>query len=495
MFNVSKKIHPKLQKVLVDMYTSSTNVINGDKVNLDFYREFLAFINIAESKAVPTLAVTARSYNIYLLYNYKFVDELSDQQVLYCLLHEVMHLLAKHIERTVYRDPQLSNIAADMIINTCFLNNSIFKDDDLNKAAPPGMLTLPNDYEGERIYEILYDWILEKFSKYEQKDNKQNQNQQNQSGSGQSQGGNGSQENKQGNESGSDGQSEKESENEGGQQDGQGDGQQDESLEDDEMKKSKDPGIEKDKKDFKGMDNNQQHSSKEWYDRMKNRDKNRQGFDYHGKLTEKQKEQLKSRVGEIYNGLKNRGLVPAGIEEFLNNIKKSKKNFLKKVKKGVEGLFGDKKTETWTRPNRRVQGIKGYKKIGNAVNVILDTSGSMYGTFEFVLAFINKNEIDINLIQCDAAVHSHTLVHSKKDLAKTKLTGFGGTELNPAINYIKEDKKLRKMNTVILTDGWTDSLELAGLKKVLIITTQDECPITSRPLSLEQVHVTENDII
>jgi predicted metal-dependent peptidase len=46
-----------------------------------------------------------------------------------------------------------------------------------------------------------------------------------------------------------------------------------------------------------------------------------------------------------------------------------------------------------------------------------------------------------------------------------QISGLGGTEIQPAIDYIADPKnKLNTLNTIILTDGYTDSLNFSKIK-------------------------------
>ena len=63
---------------------------------------------------------------------------------------------------------------------------------------------------------------------------------------------------------------------------------------------------------------------------------------------------------------------------------------------------------------------------------------------------------------------------------KMKIRGLGGTTLQPGIDFMSEKKnKIYMYNTVILTDGYTDSLNFKNVKtKTLILSTAEKCPIT-----------------
>jgi predicted metal-dependent peptidase len=68
------------------------------------------------------------------------------------------------------------------------------------------------------------------------------------------------------------------------------------------------------------------------------------------------------------------------------------------------------------------------------------------------------------------------------------IKGLGGTSLNPAIEFIKNDKKLNKFNTLILTDGYTDTLNFDGIfGNVLIISNNIKCPIKNDNNKIKQI--------
>ena len=97
----------------------------------------------------------------------------------------------------------------------------------------------------------------------------------------------------------------------------------------------------------------------------------------------------------------------------------------------------------------------------------------MGGDFERVLSYIFQNDIHINLIQIDTKVKAVENIKNKRDLQKMVIHGLGGTVLQPAVDYVIDPvNKISKFNTVILTDGYTDSLNFSEcLHKVLILTT------------------------
>lgn len=202
-------------------------------------------------------------------------------------------------------------------------------------------------------------------------------------------------------------------------------------------------------------------------------------------------EMREQMIKDMIEGLRSRGMTDGNFEATIEGLRKKRKDYLKDIKRGVSFIKGNHKQRSITRPSRRgLVGIKGNKKIGSKINCILDTSGSMGGYFEKALSFIFRSDIEINLIQCDTKVHGSENIKSMADLKKVSIKGLGGTILMPGVEYIKEN--FPQFNTVILTDGYTDSLDFSGYKgKVLIISNGCECPISVSNGKIKQIIVDE----
>ena len=147
--------------------------------------------------------------------------------------------------------------------------------------------------------------------------------------------------------------------------------------------------------------------------------------------------------------------------------------------------------KTIVKPNRRgIKGLKGNRKVKTKINVILDTSGSMggQGTFERVLSYVYQNDIEINFIQGDTEVKWVENFKKKKQLETMKIHGLGGTILQPSINYVVDN--YNDFNTVILTDGYTDSLDFSQVRgRVLVISVGTPCPITRSNGKVKQITI------
>jgi len=118
-----------------------------------------------------------------------------------------------------------------------------------------------------------------------------------------------------------------------------------------------------------------------------------------------------------------------------------------------------------TRPGIR---IKQYKKIA----VIIDTSGSIVeatlAQFFKEIDTIYRNGADVHIIECDAAV-GNAYPYNKR--APIKITGGGGTNYDPAFDYINKNKKLQIDACVYLTDGYAPEPTIKPRCKLLYVIT------------------------
>ena len=115
---------------------------------------------------------------------------------------------------------------------------------------------------------------------------------------------------------------------------------------------------------------------------------------------------------------------------------------------------------TFARPSRRGADrsdlvLPGRRREGWMLNVIVDTSGSMAEEIPRALGaiadFCEAVAVDqIRLLQCDVAVTSDEQL-SPTELAQYQVTGYGGSDLTPAMELLAADPQVRAV--AIITDG------------------------------------------
>lgn len=535
---ISKKnIHEKLLNCIQEMLIDT-------KVNLPFYGEFNLHIAFHEQDSIGTCAVNCTTTGMNFFFSPKFLENMSQKEVNFIVIHEDFHLLFNHPKRTItgQYNHKLSNIAQDMIINHVIWEDlshdfvEIPKDSNGNNMA----LFVPKEYTGKLIFEELYEWLKEEKEKWD-KQQKKNCKCKSCDGTGQKGGkdkskekgnskdkgdqdgdqkGNGGNQpsDEQSDDKGqpgkgkgknpSDEKTDQEGEGEGkgepskekgkGQGNGEGNGEQGEPCPDcngtgnEEGKDStgkpsygpygKNPSNKNDKND--SIDT----WSKEQI--FENMEKNEgQYLDKHigDDIPEEMRDAI---VKDVMEKLQSRGLTAGNIETTLNKLRKKRKDYLKEIKRSISNtIFGTIKQRTIAKPNRReISGLKGNRKIKTQINVGLDTSGSMggQGTFERVLNYVYQNDIEINFMESDTQVNWVKKLKSKKALETIPIKGLGGTCLQPMIDYIVEHHN--DCNSVLLGDGYCDNLDFSKVKgKVLIISVGVKFPIAKSNGKVKQI--------
>ena len=115
---------------------------------------------------------------------------------------------------------------------------------------------------------------------------------------------------------------------------------------------------------------------------------------------------------------------------------------------------------TFTRASRRGSDrcdvvMPGRKRYSWMLNVVLDTSASMSDEIPFALGaiadFCDVTGVDeIRLVQCDTVVTSDEVL-SPSELADYQVSGYGGSDLTPALIALAEDPRVTA--AVVITDG------------------------------------------
>lgn len=483
-------LHPKLVKCIDEMMSDMV-------LMLYYYGEFCQFINFEESNTIPRAGVSVDSHGMVFYWNRKFFDELPQKQVNFIVVHEIFHLLFDHPRRTrrggYHHD--LSNVAQDMCINQAIYSDLIdtthhSKDFlelpteiTITGDSHIWVLMMPKEYKGDHVFEDLYEWLKQEKRKYDQWKKEKGEGQ----GHGNDcNGGGGSSDDKKDQQNQNGGGKGKES-GEKGDEDGTGSGK----------------GKDKDeKKDGKGGSRGGKKDDgcpvsdylRDIFDGM---EKNKGEFLDSHVASDVSDEFRKETIDKVQKYLRSRGLEKANIKTTLGKLQKSRKDYLREIKTAISSIRGYHKEKSITKRNRRsIEGIKGRTKEGFALVVLLDVSGSMGGYFQRALSYIFQNKIQIFLIQCDTEVkkqgkRGYLVIKNKSDFKKVQIQGLGGTTLQPGLDFIADDKMLSKLNVLILTDGYTDNLDVSKLRKTLILSIAKKCGI-SRGIA-RQICV-ENDL-
>ncbi len=387
-----------------------------------FFSEFYSrttFIKIEDEKKFPSIGVRVANNFIQCLYNPKFIDSLKSNELETVMVHEVMHLIHRHMARVGHKNPTIWNYATDAAINQNITENvknmiqSVYgkalklpkmKDEHGKSTTYEGITPeyvikeickrekyLQDDIQriGNKEAEVIYEYLLEY------------------------------------------------------------------------MKNPPDKSIEVSiGASGKGAGKGQQQGGKNGPSQTQKGTK--VGFDVHIENIGTNEDDMKQMIEDIVNSARNKGNIPGGMDELLNRIKKPKKTgWIKKIKTAIFGTRFKGFENSYKKYNKKNFSpfiIETPTKIySDNFTVAIDTSGSISSSdledFMGVIDYLSRTSI-VTVIQCDTQVYENKVFKYKKrgDWRKIKVHGRGGTEFKPVFEYLKK-KKMLKGTLVYLTDA------------------------------------------
>lgn len=366
------------------------NLIKKMMVEDPYYGFLLTTIERQFSDEVPTMAVTFdRQMNPRLLVNRDFFDTLTETERLACLKHELLHLAFKHVVlNESFPNTMLFNIAADLEVNSYI-------------GGLPASVLYASDFglpfrKGTAFY---YNELSKLF----------NSNQSNSDSQG------------------------NDSDDNGDKQDG------DSSQNTDSQDGSSGSGT----KMPKNKDVLDDHSKwKECLDRTER---------------ELASELINNKLLTAADSIKGRGIIPGELSSIIADLQKPLKrvfDWKKMLRRFIGNAYDEKKKSSRRKESRRFAGSCGNKHLKKShILVGIDTSGSVseQELHEFVseLTYMYKAGTEIYVLECDAMIHRQ---YWFKPGCIKGVSGRGGTNFDPVIDYYKEHYK--QFDTLIyLTDG------------------------------------------
>lgn len=190
------------------------------------------------------------------------------------------------------------------------------------------------------------------------------------------------------------------------------------------------------------------------------------------------KSQLEHQIKEILKGQsdKGRGFVPSELESFIDGI-------LAETEPSYDWRsyfrrFAGTSTRTYTKKTRRKLNKRFQEnpalKIKTKKNVLvgIDTSGSVSekNLIEFFteIQHMYKTGVAITVAEGDAGIHN---IYEYKGKMPNFITGRGGTNMNPFIEYFNEHKEFNSL--IILTDGYIGHNTAKSFKPTIMVITAD----------------------
>jgi predicted metal-dependent peptidase len=179
-----------------------TSMILGDS----FIHQFIIMMVKEADDRIGTMGVCIKNAIIHLIYSPKFLEKMTDSEVRWVLVHEILHLVFHHCTVRGSTDPRmqkLDNIAADLAINQLIPHTGFVMKprEEVIKPCFPKAFNFPEKLSKEQYFQLLLQEEQENKDKNKGKDKGQDQGQgqgdpndqdQNQDGSGSGKGDDGS---------------------------------------------------------------------------------------------------------------------------------------------------------------------------------------------------------------------------------------------------------------------------------------------------------------
>lgn len=186
------------------------------------------------------------------------------------------------------------------------------------------------------------------------------------------------------------------------------------------------------------------------------------------------KGQLKAKIKEAAEQVQKMcGSIPGEFAGLLEKIKNKPAifNWKKFMRKMIGNTITSEITLTRMRPNKRFPDARGFKmKRKPNIMVAVDTSGSVSDRelqeFFSEIHHIWKTGVDVTVVECDTTIGEVFKYNGKQEI---KISGRGGTELHPAIEYYKQHKEFS--SCVMFTDGYCNTTMPSCHNLIWVITS------------------------
>ena len=367
-------------------------------------------------KRVPTACTDGKS----IYFDIDFLSNLSVDERLFVIAHEIWHNVMLHFVRCESRDHNIFNIATDLEVNQLLVKDGLCIP---KECLWPDQFGFKHDLNAEQYYELLL-------------------NQQNKS------------------KSGSNGKSSSSAS-------GSGSSQSNSNNSESKLTSAGKPKGQFDSHKYEGDDDENdvgENCSDKWGE---------VGFDEDFK-PETSEDEMRKNVAAVreaavtaaQNYERQRGELPAHIKGIVQKLLKPEISWKEVLAQFITRASGEDRT--WRTPNRRfvhsglyLPSTEGMKM---KIAVGIDTSGSVMADLPKFLGELNSlvksfGSYELHLIQCDARIQDYKLYTEEDPLdlehEKFNVRGMGGTKLKPIFNYI-ELNQLDVDAAVIFTDGYCE---------------------------------------
>ena len=405
-------------------------------VKYPFFGSVVTNVNYMEANYIKTAATDGKT----IYYNNEFMSNISIDEQIFVMAHEVCHIAFNHILRSEGKDEDTWNIATDAVIN------AFLKQDGLKMTQGGVDIADAINYDAEKLYEKLLNEKQNKESNSSQSNNGKNNNSSTSNLSNSNNGEN--------NNSSSD--SASNSNNEGNKQQDKDVGHDTHSMWKDAVKKFKEEQEEeKDKNKLSQSQDKDKQENKNGQNEVKNKQKEAQQLGEKESFKKNHNEK-KRKLKELKEKLSKKSLNHGNsTNESIRNI--SNIGISKPI---IDWRYILKEAINydvdWSYKNSIIEdGVISSnleEQMVPETEIVLDTSGSINDNLlkNFLKECKNILQHSKLKVGCfDTKFYGFNEIRTEKDIENMKFVGGGGTDFNIAVNAFSR----RVENKIIFTDG------------------------------------------
>lgn len=185
--------------------------------------------------------------------------------------------------------------------------------------------------------------------------------------------------------------------------------------------------------------------------------------------------QIKNKIKDTAEQImKQAGKIPGELNEIIENIKEKPPvfNWKKYFRRLVGNNISSEVLLTRMKPSKRFENARGIRlKRKPNILVGIDTSGSVnskdFEDFFSEIKHMYKTGIDITIVECDTKI-TNIIKYNGKD--KLEISGRGGTELTPIVDYYIKNKIFS--TCILFTDGYCNK-QMPKCSNLIWVITSD----------------------
>lgn len=454
--------------------------------NNGFLGVLLTHMRMMIDEHLPTAATDGK----FIYFGKEFLEDLTDREMDFVMMHEIMHVVLRHLERTGDRDHYLFNLASDIVINSSILENAGGDERAITLGKYGVAMHLAPD--GKEGVKYTAEEVYEQLKKEQEKQQKKQGGGKGQNSSGGNQGNGGSQDNSEDNS---------EDNSQGNSQDNSQGSSQDNSQQNGSQKQENAGQAGSQKQQGSAGQNGAQKDGGKGGVKPSRWHKGGcadESFDDHdrwgdGEIDPIERDIWEKRILDAAVAAANRGCgnLPAGIERSIDALKNPQTDWRTLLQAFIQEDICD---YSFSPPDRRYDGGDFYlpdfnEKEETVRNILfmIDTSGSI-SKQQLTAAYSEvKGAIDQfggvlkgYLGFFDAAVSAPQPFSDEEEMKVITPKGGGGTSFQIIFDYVREEMKDEPPACIIiLTDGYApfpEEKEAMEIPVLWIINNEDVSP-------------------